>query len=240
MVTTSNSNCTHMILNGMTNCENSNANKVIPTDVRNIYFASFFALQYTKTKAEVRICMSNNTTNGPISYLYISGKGGFRGGSSVKLTYKIIKDGKVPYTITMKNSSDFYGYPYIYISFSGPVNKSLSTYDNYFTLPSGLTDGKYTMKISPYSYFAPRTYEVTVKNGKLTADPDVTLYLRGDASCDGTINTLDLMAIKKHIINYSALKEPNLSCADLDVNGKVDLLDVSKLKKHLIGIEKLY
>ncbi len=113
-------------------------------------------------------------------------------------------------------------------------------YDDYFTLPSGMTDGKYTMKISPYSYFAPRTYEVTVKNGKLTADPDVTLYLRGDASCDGTINTLDLMAIKKHIINYSALKEPNLSCADLDVNGKVDLLDVSKLKKHLIGIEKLY
>ena len=48
------------------------------------------------------------------------------------------------------------------------------------------------------------------------------------------------MAIKKHIINYSALKGPNLSCADLDVNGKVDLLDVSKLKKHLIGIEKLY
>lgn len=208
------------------------------------YALGKLSITYKGTKLEKDVdftyTLGGNTIDGPISYLYISGKGGFRGGSSVKLTYKIIKDGKVPYTITMKNPSDFYGYPYIYISFSGPVNKSLSTYDNYFTLPSGLKDGKYTMKISPYSYFAPRTYEVTVKNGKLTADPDVTLYLRGDASCDGTINTLDLMAIKKHIINYSALKEPNLSCADLDVNGKVDLLDVSKLKKHLIGIKKLY
>lgn len=56
----------------------------------------------------------------------------------------------------------------------------------------------------------------------------------GDLNSDGSIDSLDLMAMKKHLLGAESLGNPKL--ADLDASGTVDALDFSLLKQYLLGI----
>lgn len=56
----------------------------------------------------------------------------------------------------------------------------------------------------------------------------------GDINSDGTVDALDLVAAKKHLLGVETLENPAL--ADLDASGEVDALDYSLLKQYLLGL----
>lgn len=56
----------------------------------------------------------------------------------------------------------------------------------------------------------------------------------GDINSDGSIDSLDLMLIKKHLLGIEEIE--NTALADLDGNGEVDALDFAVMKKYLLGI----
>ena len=56
----------------------------------------------------------------------------------------------------------------------------------------------------------------------------------GDINSDGSIDSLDLMLIKKHLLGAGEIE--NTALADLDGNGTVDALDFAVMKKYLLGI----
>ncbi len=56
----------------------------------------------------------------------------------------------------------------------------------------------------------------------------------GDINADSSIDSLDLMAIKKHLLGAELIKETAL--ADLDASGAVDALDFALMKQYLLGI----
>jgi hypothetical protein len=60
----------------------------------------------------------------------------------------------------------------------------------------------------------------------------------GDVNSDGQIDSIDLMAIKKHLLGVETVKNPAM--ADLDASGTVDALDYSLLKQYLLGIIKTF
>lgn len=61
----------------------------------------------------------------------------------------------------------------------------------------------------------------------------------GDVNKDNSIDTLDLLAVKKHLLNLDVLVDRNLKAADVNKDGNVDTLDLLMIKKHLLGIESL-
>lgn len=55
----------------------------------------------------------------------------------------------------------------------------------------------------------------------------------GDINSDGAIDSLDLMAMKKHLLGMETLAD--IKPADVDDSGTVDALDFSLLKQYLLG-----
>lgn len=63
-----------------------------------------------------------------------------------------------------------------------------------------------------------------------------TVYLAGDIDGNGKVNTLDALAILKHIVGLSNLSEQQKSAADLDGNGKITSSDALVILKYIVGI----
>lgn len=56
----------------------------------------------------------------------------------------------------------------------------------------------------------------------------------GDINGDKSIDSLDLMMIKKHLLGIEAIE--NTTLADLDGSGTIDALDFASMKQYLLGI----
>jgi glucuronoarabinoxylan endo-1,4-beta-xylanase len=56
----------------------------------------------------------------------------------------------------------------------------------------------------------------------------------GDIVPDGSIDALDMVALKKHLLGTETLQ--NTAAADLDSSGAIDALDLALLKQYLLGI----
>lgn len=56
----------------------------------------------------------------------------------------------------------------------------------------------------------------------------------GDINSDGSIDSIDLMTIKKHLLGIEELQ--NITLADLDASGSIDALDFALMKQYLLGI----
>jgi len=70
------------------------------------------------------------------------------------------------------------------------------------------------------------TFTVTV------TDPDFTE--KGDVDRNGEINALDLIDVKKHILDIPPLTGLPLLAADMNDDGKIDVVDLVLLKKKIL------
>ena len=61
-----------------------------------------------------------------------------------------------------------------------------------------------------------------------------SIAVNGDVSGDGEVNMVDLLMIKKHILNYIKLDDSFLKAADVDADTKITLVDFLKVKKHIL------
>ena len=91
--------------------------------------------------------------------------------------------------------------------------------------------------------FVPMICDVEVRNGKLADEFAPKLNLLGDANGDGKVNSLDIIRIKRIIIN--AIDKKNitrydLDCANVNNDETINSLDIIRLKKHLIKASPLW
>ena len=149
------------------------------------------------------------------------------------------------YSITLTTGTKTTDRSYAYqnnqvtLTFKGSSTKSVTTSNKQFSVPSGLANGSYTLTVASNN-FATRSYTVTVSNGNLTADPGVTLCLRGDVNADGTLSTTDITLIKKYLKKTGSLDDYQAACADADGDGVVRTNDITAIKSHMKGTKYLW
>ena len=61
-----------------------------------------------------------------------------------------------------------------------------------------------------------------------------TIIKIGDCSGDGKISAIDLLQIKKHLLNTSKLTDLYINAADINNDGKLSAIDLLLVKKHLL------
>ena len=79
-------------------------------------------------------------------------------------------------------------------------------------------------------------YKVTI-SGNTTETLEIVIY--GDASGDGEIDAIDLLMIKKDILNVEKLKNGHHLAGDVNKDGKIDAIDLLLLKKDILNVEKI-
>ncbi len=62
----------------------------------------------------------------------------------------------------------------------------------------------------------------------------ITVGKLGDINSDSSIDAIDLMLIKKHLLGTEAIE--NTALADLDASGAIDAIDFALMKQYLLGI----
>ena len=79
-----------------------------------------------------------------------------------------------------------------------------------------------------------------VPSGKVENNTTVTAYSKGDPNGDGSINSGDLLVLKKHLIGTSkATDEKVIKAMDINSDGEVNSGDLLLVRKHLIGTYKI-
>ena len=61
----------------------------------------------------------------------------------------------------------------------------------------------------------------------------------GDINGDGSIDSVDLLKIRQHLIGVNILTDSSLSAADINKDGVVDSVDLLRIRQHLIGTNKI-
>lgn len=73
-----------------------------------------------------------------------------------------------------------------------------------------------------------------------TGGKTYSIVVKGDASGDGKISSLDLLKIQKHLLGVSKITDNNvLSSADVSGDGKISSIDLLKIQKHLLNVSKI-
>ena len=68
-------------------------------------------------------------------------------------------------------------------------------------------------------------------SGKISEPLLFTIEIIGDVNGDGTVDTNDLVVLRKILLEITGLN--NLKATDLNGDGKIDIRDMVKLKKLL-------
>ncbi|MBR1423611.1 MAG: Ig-like domain-containing protein [Ruminococcus sp.] len=140
--------------------------------------------------------------------------------------------------LTVKLNSDDYDTSWpVTAEISGKTGV-INSVNGKVTIPS-LADGTYTIKFSAAN-FVTRTYNITVKGGKITENLTPSLNLKGDINGDGKLNASDLLLAKSHIKRVSLLKDYQFACADIDNSKTVNASDLLKMKSHIKKVSLLW
>lgn len=62
---------------------------------------------------------------------------------------------------------------------------------------------------------------------------------KGDVNGDGKISLLDMVMMKRHILNIELLTDQRLVAADINGDGKITLQDMLAVKRHILGYESI-
>ncbi len=63
------------------------------------------------------------------------------------------------------------------------------------------------------------------------------IIVSGDANGDGTLDIIDLVRMKKQLVELEHYDEAFIKAMDINENGEFDIADIAKTKKILVGIE---
>ena len=66
-----------------------------------------------------------------------------------------------------------------------------------------------------------------------------TFVVYGDINGDGEIDLIDIVKIKRHILELSQLKGEFLRAADINRDGEIDLIDIVAVKRHILGMKEI-
>lgn len=124
-------------------------------------------------------------------------------------------------------------------------NYTLITNDHSFnTLSNKITS--YSL-ISQYDHFDANNKEINddlLKTGDLLiinvneqANYRYKIAVRGDVNGDGLIDSADLLAIRRHLLNINVLNNEYALASDINFDDKIDSADLLAVRKHLLGKE---
>ncbi|MBR1422947.1 MAG: leucine-rich repeat protein [Ruminococcus sp.] len=127
------------------------------------------------------------------------------------------------------------------VIFEGPKNILTQSNGRVIKLPESISDGNYKITFgSTNGAFTPRSYNVTVKNGKVTEPFSAVLNLKGDINGDKKLNASDLLKAKSHIKGVARLDGYEFDCANIDRNTVINASDLLKMKSHIKGVSNLW
>lgn len=72
-----------------------------------------------------------------------------------------------------------------------------------------------------------------------TDTQSIPVLIYGDVNCDGQISALDLLYVRRHLLNTAALKDMALLSAEVRKDGVIDALDMLYIKRHILGTAEL-
>lgn len=112
--------------------------------------------------------------------------------------------------------------------------------DSLYSVAKGVHDYMTQKNVPHVWYSAPGYHDMTFwKDGLyqfsqlIFKDIDTPEYKLGDVNQDGQIDSLDFVAIKKHLLGQELIQKTEL--ADLDKSGTIDAIDFALMKQYLLG-----
>ena len=84
--------------------------------------------------------------------------------------------------------------------------------------------------------------QTVLKNTDIVATGDVlrtneesyTIIVQADTSGDGSVNIMDLMQVKRHVLKSKLLTGNGLLAADLNADKKINIMDIMRVTKIII------
>ena len=80
---------------------------------------------------------------------------------------------------------------------------------------------------------------VTVIGATLASAKQEVIGKRGDANLDGTVDIIDIVLMRSHIVKNSTLTGLNFTCADVNDDGVVDIVDVVMTRSAIVNSNDL-
>ncbi len=102
---------------------------------------------------------------------------------------------------------------------------------------ASVDDGTYTIKVSKKNH---TTVEYTVSVYGKSVIQNVELWLLGDVTGDGIINSTDYIRIKGHFLGTFKLTGTGLLCGDVTEDGVINSTDYIRIKSHFLGTYNLH
>lgn len=108
-----------------------------------------------------------------------------------------------------------------------------SLYVSYISSVGNLNIKKYVLKTTDTPVNPPVTEPTTTTTTETTTEKPST-DTTGDINLDGTVNYLDMLLLKKHILNVIPLYDTHILKADINSDSSIDILDLISLKELIL------
>lgn len=121
------------------------------------------------------------------------------------------------------------------ISLDSAITTNAKRFDQKYSV-TGVANGEYVIAV-----YKPKHAVYITSNLSITGNTvqNIELYLLGDVTGDGKVNTTDVSRLFAHARGIKVLTGYQLACGDVTEDGKTNTTDVSRLFAHARGIKPL-
>lgn len=121
------------------------------------------------------------------------------------------------------------------ISLDSAITTNAKRFDQKYSV-TGVANGEYVIAV-----YKPKHAVYITSNLSITGNivQNIELYLLGDVTGDGKVNTTDVSRLFAHARGIKVLTGYQLACGDVTEDGKTNTTDVSRLFAHARGIKPL-